>query len=524
MAEVNFIELHNNLNDALGMEQSPEISFYTQSGVVVLPNTNLPVIQKTNRSYPIVISDWTASIHDFCTDEVLIDVTDNFLTEAIITDDKGIDQTKWSLTNVPFDYGERLVYLSVTQTLGETFYSTPFFITAKEIGKIARIDYNYKGNSDWLSIYFLMWRYDNLKKSEVTTYYEVSTQKTVSVVFKNQKYQKWITDVIGRQNILKLSDVFESKSVYINCIRAFVFEAIDISENETQSDLNRYNIKLSFKEDDTFDPLNIPVDQQVLPNIILSSVSTNSFIALYEFILENFTPTSLVFEYSNDQTNWTKTTLGVTSPQSVNFNKVGTWFFRISHPLAVSNIVEVVVDSSLVANNDNFTIQVGEVKELNVMFNDTLNGNVNITNITTPLRGSVLLLTNKNIQYTHDGSLSTFDSFQYTISNGLTQSTGTVSLTILQGQVNSTGFLTSETGMASAINGCALILTVTRWHNGIAPLPTLGDFIFTDESLTLTFDGQNLWYAISRGRVIQIEETGRVINLFICTAGGGAFA
>jgi hypothetical protein len=54
---------------------------------------------------------------------------------------------------VPFDFGYNLIYLEITQAIGETFYSSPFMITEIESEKTSQFHYKQSKDSVF-SIHF----------------------------------------------------------------------------------------------------------------------------------------------------------------------------------------------------------------------------------------------------------------------------------------------------------------------------------------------------------------------------------
>lgn len=531
MANVNFIELYSTLEEALGVRYSPQVSFYENRGIQLLPNNALPYIQTTMNPNGVELEDWEVFIVNACTLEET-EITEHFFVERVFEDENGTAQIDYSLTDIPFDFGYDLVYLKINQLVGENFYSNPFQLTDYEKENTVRVDYRPTSSSTMQSVQLKMWYWQQLKNVEVSTYYETSTKNTVSVQFKSQKYEKWHTDIISNDLLIKISDVFENKFVYLNLCRAYLFEAIEVKEHEFQENFYEQNIKIAFNKKDVYDPLQAPPPPVLLPSILLTNVTLSGFNASYTFTFANFNPTSFIFQYSQDQVTWQNVNGGVSSPQSIPFTETGDWFFRISHPQAASNVFFLSVGATLNAVNDFANVQKGGRVDVNVLFNDTISGVTEITNISVPSNGTATLQPNKTIRYTHDNSATTSDSFTYTIDNGTTNDTATVSIIVLQpsGGGTSTAFNTSTTGAASgSINqigqgACSFLLNTTRYHNGASALPTLDDFVYTNAALSIPFNGNSLWYAIANGRTIQIDTNGRIINLYICGSGGGGIA
>lgn len=481
-----------------------------------MPNQTNPYRQTTNVNGGIELEDWEAHVVDLCTGEET-DITAYFTVDSVFTDANGDAQFKWSITNIPNDFGYSLVYLKVSQLVGETFYSNPFQITANESDNVSRFDYRNDASDVMQSIGIKIWYWQNLKTQEINSYYETSTRNTVTALVKSQKYQRWITDWISVDLLIKISEIFEQKYVYLDLVRAYLFEAIEPPEHTAEENFAENILKIAFNSSDVYDPLYVPPAVDNFPSITLDSVVTNGVSAIYTFSYANFTPTYLVFEYSDDQVTWTSENKGVTTPQSVAFNGTGTWYFRISHPEAISNVIQLDLGDAVVAIDDSLSVQKGATIDISVLFNDTLVGDTVITAVSTPTNGTAIIIeSGTKIQYTHNDSSTTFDSFTYTIDNGITSDTATVSLIVYGTTKIPKSFLTSLFGNNSRPQSCLLELNGTRYFTGNGTIPQLGDDIYTDASATTSFNGEDRWYPIGEGKTIKIATSGEVLDVALC--------
>jgi hypothetical protein len=518
MADINFIEFYGTLDEALTERTSPQINLYEVRGIHLLPNNIYPYIQTTNVSSGIELEDWSAYIVNTW-DSSETDITSYFTIENVFTDDNGNAQFTWSLTNVPFDFGNKMVYLKVSQTIGETFYSNMFQFTENNSEKTIRIDYRSNGQDVMQSIQLKMWYWQTLKNQELSTYYETSTRNTVTNVVKSQTYEKWLTNSISNSLFLKISDVFEYKYVYINLLRCNLFENIEIKEHSGTQNYASNTLNISFNKSEVYNPLtaNIPVVDPLVPTITLNSIIVNGINAIYDFSYENFVPTYLVFEYSQDQVTWTSNTSGIISKKTIPFSGTGTWYFRINHPLAISNVITLDLGSEVIANNDKINIEKGGTIDINVLSNDITVGNTLITGVGLPINGTVTIIDGgTKLRYIHNDSMTISDTFTYTISNGITTDTGTVTVAISTISEPAKSFLTNGTGSLDKPSSCFLDLTVTRYFTGLEIIPDVGDTVYVDESLTTVFNGNNRWYPIIFGGTIQINNLGEVLDLQPC--------
>lgn len=516
MSFVNFIEFNTDKNIATSILTSPIIQFHKFNGIQLLPNSLNPYIQTTNVSGGIELEDWTAYVVDSCTG-IETNITDYFFVDRVFQDTNGQAQFDWSITNVPFDFGNNLVYLKVDQAIGETFYSNFFQFTNIDSEKTCRLDYRNKETDTMQSIQVQMYYWQQLKQTEINSYYEVSTRNTVTTLVKSQKFQSWRTDFLPNFIMIKIDDVFEHKFVYLDLVRANLFEAIEIQELTQEENFKSNVIKISKFDNDVYDPLQVIPLIELNPSITLNSVVTNGISSIYDFSYANFIPTSLVFQRSQDQLNWTSTTLGVTSPQIIPFNGTGLWYFRISHPIAISNVVSLDISSILIANNDTLKINKGDIIDIPVLVNDFLVGTTTIISVSSATNGIVNIIENgTKLRYTHNDTNTAFDSFTYTISNGISTDTATVSLTIKNIPANTYLIDISSEGAINNNDACFFVLDDIKYFTGDSEGISIGDIVYNESNLSTVFNGNNRWYGLVEGRTVKINNNGLVTDFQLC--------
>ena len=126
-----------------------------------------------------------------------------------------------------------------------------------------------------------------------------------------------------------------------------------------------------------------------------------------------------------------------------NANATGadSFTFKANDGLVDSNIATVTVNITAVndapvANDDSASVDEGQSVNINLAINDTdVEGPVDLVSIVIalkPTNGALVVNANGTVDYTHDGSESTADSFTYTIldADGAVSNAATVSLTV----------------------------------------------------------------------------------------------
>lgn len=251
MAVAPFINLFRSKEEAFYFKNSQINTKFIFKGVQLLPNNTAKYIQVTDTPDGIDLEDWTVNVVDLCKG-TKTDVTDFFFVDSLTNSLDGSPQLFWSLTNVPFDFGYRLVYLEIEQAVGELFYSTPFLLTNIENEKTTQFHYKDSNEDVYQSIGLQTWFDEEDKKTELTTYYEVSTKNTVSQAIKTSKIELFRTELMPKSVVIGLTYLLESPILYVNYIRNSLFEAIDLPKKTSQENFIEIEYILSPNYNDNF--------------------------------------------------------------------------------------------------------------------------------------------------------------------------------------------------------------------------------------------------------------------------------
>jgi len=246
-----FINLFRTTAEAFYFKNSQINTQFIFKGVQLLPNNTAKYIQVTQTPNGIDLEDWTVWAVDLCK-KTKTNLTPYFFVDSLTNDLDGSPQLYWSLTDVPFDFGYRLIYLEINQAIGESFYSTPFLLTDIENEKVSQFHYKDSKDDVYQSVGLQTWFLDEDKKTELTTYYEVSTRNTVSQAIKTNYLQLFRTELLPKSVLILLSYVLESPVLYVNYIRCSLFEAIDLPEKVSQENFADIDYSLSPNEKDNF--------------------------------------------------------------------------------------------------------------------------------------------------------------------------------------------------------------------------------------------------------------------------------
>lgn len=245
------INIFKSLTDAMTFKNSQLNNQFDFSGIQLLPNNPNKYVQVTNTPGGINLEDWTVLVMSICGEE-LGDISESFLVEAPTNSDNGNPQFIWSLLNIPQDFGFGLIYLQITQAVGEVFYSQPFKITSINEEKTCQITYKYKESDEIQSIGFNAWYDDDDLLQQEVTYYEESTQSWVTASMEQGEVDYWRTNKMMKTNLKHLKRILGLPFVYINGIRASLKEVPEIPQKKSRENFAEMSFTVNFHLNDIF--------------------------------------------------------------------------------------------------------------------------------------------------------------------------------------------------------------------------------------------------------------------------------
>jgi hypothetical protein len=251
MAVSPFINLFRTTEEAFQFKNSQINTQFIFKGIQLLPYNTAKYVQVTQTPSGLNIEDWFVWAVDLYTG-ARTNITPYFFVDSLTNDIDGSPQLYWSLTNVPFDFGYRLIYLEINQLIGDSFYSNPFMLTNIENEKTSQFHYKDSKDGIYQSISLQTWFDEEDKKTELTTYYEVSTKNTVSQAIKTSKIEHFRTELMPKSTLIALTYVLESPVLYVNYIRCSLFEAVDLPKKTAQENFIEISYILSPNYKDNF--------------------------------------------------------------------------------------------------------------------------------------------------------------------------------------------------------------------------------------------------------------------------------
>lgn len=245
------INIYKSLEEAMYFRNSWLNQKFDFSGIQLLPQNPNKYIQVTNTPGGINLEDWTVKVFSLCGQE-LGDITPSFMVESLTNSDNGNPQFIWSLTNIPQDFGWGLIYLEITQSVGEKFYTNPFKITEIDSEKTAFIAYKFKKSEPFQTIQFTTWYREKGLPQEITTYYQESAKSTVSSAIKYDNIEWWCSENMNRDLLIELKKILGLPYVYVDFIRSNYYEAPELEWSNGRQNFASMDYYLVRHENDIY--------------------------------------------------------------------------------------------------------------------------------------------------------------------------------------------------------------------------------------------------------------------------------
>lgn len=254
------INLYRTKDEAFYFKNSQLNNIYLFGGIHLLPNNPIAYTQVTNTPDGIELEDWIVKVKTL-DDKVSKEISKYFTIKELTNSENGNPQLIWQLANIPYDMGYQLVYLEVTQAVGEVYYSNPFRLTNIYADKTLQFHYKYNRQETLQSIGFQTWYRTENEKIELTTYYEESTKHTVTQEIKVDLLESYFTEPMANHELLLLSMVLRSPYLYVSKVRASLYEAFTFPDPKGKSNINGFGYQLSPKKTDVLrdEDVSVPI-------------------------------------------------------------------------------------------------------------------------------------------------------------------------------------------------------------------------------------------------------------------------
>ena len=149
----------------------------------------------------------------------------------------------WSITPT-IDYGNDLIYLKFTNGI-TPYYTNPFYITALDEDNVTKFLYKDLSISQYESIGLKTWFRQKSKQTELTTYYESSTGRTVTQAIKTKSLEMYESEFMSMEDLIMTAKILESPYLYIGSTRYYLFETVKIPELTQQENFGKIKFTLA---------------------------------------------------------------------------------------------------------------------------------------------------------------------------------------------------------------------------------------------------------------------------------------
>lgn len=251
------INLYTSKSAALYFRDSQINKFYEFGGIQLLPNNTYT--QKTSRALenPYTISVLKVSDDSFV-GNLLYSVREIININTILIDNESITIDNdypwtidryatspyyWSITPTQ-DFGNDLIYLKFTYST-TSYYTNPFYITANDEDSITNFTYKDLASSYYEIIGLKTWFRQKSKQTELTTYYEASTSRTVTQALKTKSLEMYESEFMSIEDLIMTAKILESQYLYIGNTRYYLFETVKIPELTQQENFGKIKFTLA---------------------------------------------------------------------------------------------------------------------------------------------------------------------------------------------------------------------------------------------------------------------------------------
>lgn len=251
------LNLHKTLEAALTVKEGPITRHPEYRFAQMLPNDTNPYIQQTSHATGVVLEDPTVEVHSLC-GKLLQDITDYFLVKRVWIDDAGQPQIDWQILDCPHDFGPQLIYLHITQAIGEEFWSNVFELTEYESEKTTRYDYKQFKTDAMQSIRLKTYFRQDDGIDEMSTYTEANTGNLRTKTYTETDIEHHVTEFFSNQNMMILRKILNHRILYIDLIRANLAKVFEMPKLKQRENFGEADIFLSFSRNDIYDPNYVP--------------------------------------------------------------------------------------------------------------------------------------------------------------------------------------------------------------------------------------------------------------------------
>lgn len=162
---------------------------------------------------------------------------------TILTDTNATSELYWSFSS-SLDFGNELLYLKLTYN-SNVYYTNPFYITALDEDNVTKFTYKDLASNQYQSIGLKTWFRQKSKQTELTTYYESSTGRTVTQAIKTKSLEMYESEFMSMEDLIMTAKILENPYLFIGSTRYYLFESVKIPELTQQENFGKIKFTLA---------------------------------------------------------------------------------------------------------------------------------------------------------------------------------------------------------------------------------------------------------------------------------------
>lgn len=202
--------------------------------------------------------------------------------ECYIVDSRGVkhnvDASINSINRKPFLYISNIMLddwaFSTLQIISEDFgnlYSSPIRVSSIDIDKTTYIKFRDNNWQFFGGIRLNIWFWHKKPMNEITTYYQVTREQTVSVGSKRQHIERYYLENVSVSAATALCDIFTYPIIYFNGVRTSCFEMPEFEDLQGDEDFVSFDLLVSKNYND-IDENNIDLSVYVIGNRSMNQI------------------------------------------------------------------------------------------------------------------------------------------------------------------------------------------------------------------------------------------------------------
>lgn len=259
MRDFSFFKLENSISEALRLSfDSPLSQQRYYQNIQLSPDEIYFQILNTKTGIEFN-GDFTATLVDAC-GNLKLDITNRTIISEFI-DSNGISQIVLELLPIKQDFHRQILILKLKHnTSNAEYFSTPFNLTNYNLNETTRFDYknakefqgtDYVNAPYYQSIRVRTWYDRKANNSEITDYYQITSQNTISVkpLYKQEEIYK--TTFLTEFTTERLDFILMHDIIYVDGVRMTNKTVIDNSERINGTNLrdeSEFNVTKNFSD------------------------------------------------------------------------------------------------------------------------------------------------------------------------------------------------------------------------------------------------------------------------------------